>query len=57
MASGWMRETGLMSEFQARERATTLERQKWKMDQSHLDYNPCEPMGIRETRADRDVGK
>jgi hypothetical protein len=41
-----------MGEFEARQRTTTHERQKQKMDQSHLDYNPSEPMAIRETRAD-----
>jgi hypothetical protein len=30
-------------------------RQKRKMDQSHLAYNPSEPMGVRETRADRET--
>jgi hypothetical protein len=41
-----------MSEFKAGQRTTTQERQKQKMDQSHLDYDPSEPMATRETRAD-----
>jgi hypothetical protein len=48
---------GRISEYEVRQRTPPHGRQKWEMDQSHLDYNPSEPMGVRETRAVGDLGK
>lgn len=56
MASGQLRETRRMNEYQVRQRTRPHKRQKWEMDQSHFDYSPSEPMGIRETRAVKGLG-